>query len=310
LFFIINWIGKHSYSLGYIEVSLFISNEDAPAVNFLIRVLSPIVYLIIVSSALYYLGADRFIYNIYLVNIYYLVFRLIFSLITGRILLINWYKQIIYWVSIIVISFIVYDKIIKIKKNILPDFSSLSNELWIIIIVFIFQVFNNVKLSQSYAVRRKDNYLKHQYSKFKKEYGTIIKNNTKNEVLEAVTYAILIYEAFNRPYVARLIEKISFKITHKPHTLGVMQVLSTKMISDRKSVELGTKKIYDAYLNFKQNYLINPNKYYGDWTAYDEIISDYNGGESYRSEVSNLTSTILNTFYENRTDKLIETIAE
>ena len=53
LFYLINWVGKHSYSIGYVEISLFIKDEDSPAVNFLIRVLSPIVYLIIVASIFY-----------------------------------------------------------------------------------------------------------------------------------------------------------------------------------------------------------------------------------------------------------------
>jgi hypothetical protein len=287
------------------EVTIFVKNEDAPATNFLIRVVTPIVYLIIISSIIYYLRADQFIYNIYLVNIYYLIFRLAFALATGRRLLINWYRLIVYWLTIIAISYIAYDKVIKIKKNILPDFSSLSNELWIIILVFIFQLFNNIRFSPSLSKKRKDNYIKHQYIRFKRLYGATIKANTKNEVLEAVAYSILIYESFNRPYLARLIENLSFRITHKPHTLGVMQVLSNKIISDEESVDLGTKKIYDAYLKFQSRFQ-DVEKQYGDWGACYEIIADYNEGLSYRDEVSTLTTTILDTFYKNRTDILIK----
>ena len=80
LFFLINWIGKHSYSIGYMEISIFIKTEEAPALNFLIRVLTPIVYIIIVSTILYYFGLDKYVLNIFLVNIYYIVFRLFFNL--------------------------------------------------------------------------------------------------------------------------------------------------------------------------------------------------------------------------------------
>ena len=59
LFFLINWIGKHSYSIGYIEISMFVKTEEAPALNFLIRVLTPVVYIIIVSTILYYFGLDK-----------------------------------------------------------------------------------------------------------------------------------------------------------------------------------------------------------------------------------------------------------
>ena len=65
LFFLINWIGKHSYSIGYMGISIFVKVEEAPALNFLIRVLTPIVYLIIISSILYYLNLNKYVINIY-----------------------------------------------------------------------------------------------------------------------------------------------------------------------------------------------------------------------------------------------------
>lgn len=61
------------------EISIFVKTEEAPALNFLIRVLAPIVYIIIVSSILYYFGLDKYVWNIYLVNIYYIIFRLLFN---------------------------------------------------------------------------------------------------------------------------------------------------------------------------------------------------------------------------------------
>jgi len=93
LFFLINWVGRHSFSMGYMEITLFIKDEEAPAINYLIRVLSPIVYIIIVSSILYLLNLDKYVLNIYLVNIYYISFRLFFNIITNRGPLLNWNKQ-------------------------------------------------------------------------------------------------------------------------------------------------------------------------------------------------------------------------
>lgn len=152
LFFLINWIGKHSYSIGYMEISIFVKTEEAPALNFLIRVLTPVVYIIIVSTILYYFGLDKYVWNIFLVNIYYIIFRLLFNLLTNRGLLLNWYRQFLYWGAIAVISYFTYDKIIKVKTNILPDFTTVANELWIIILIFVFQVTNNIQLSQDGTV--------------------------------------------------------------------------------------------------------------------------------------------------------------
>jgi hypothetical protein len=303
LFFLINWIGKHSFSIGYMEISIFVKTEEAPALNFLIRVLTPIVYIIIVSTSLYYFGLDKFVWNIYLVNIYYILFRLNFNLATNRGLLLNWYRQFFYWIAIVVISYFTYEKLIKVKLNILPDFTTVANELWIIIMIFIFQVANNLRFSQEATQKRKEKYLKSRYHYFKRFYGQFIKDLTNNEILESIVYAIIIYEDFNRPKIARQVENLKFKLTKKPHTLGVMQVRSDKLISDLESVKLGTKKIVNAY----KNYLKKPSEKssdYFDWYAINYIISDYNDGASYIAEVNELADIIKNTFYKNTNDIL------
>lgn len=303
LFFLINWIGKNSYSIGYMEISIFLKIEEAPALNFLIRVLTPIVYIIIVSTSLYYFGLDKFVSKIYLVNIYYILFRLIFNLATNRGLLLNWYRQFLYWTAIVVVSYFTYEKLIKVKANILPDFTTVSNELWIIILIFIFQVANNLRFSQEATQKRKDKYLKSRYHYFKRHFGRFIKELTKNEILESLVYAIIIYEDFNRPKLARQVENLKFRLTKKPHTLGVMQVRSEKLISDLESVKLGTEKIVNAYKKYIENPIENSGDYF-EWYAKDFIIIDYNVGTSYNIEVNDLADIIKNTFYKDTIDTL------
>ena len=303
LFFLINWIGKHSYSIGYMGISIFVKVEEAPALNFLIRVLTPIVYLIIISSILYYLNLDKFVFNIYLVNIYYIIFRLFFNLITSRGKLLDWYRQALYWTTIIIISYFVYDKIIRIKENILPDFTTIANELWIIILIFIFQLTNNIRFSQNGTVRRKENYLKSRYKHFKKLYGDLIKDITKNEALESVTYAILIYEDFNRPKIIRLIENLKHRFSNKSHTLGVMQVKSDKLINDTESVILGTNKIVDSYNKYVRENAVEGEEIY-EWSVINSIITDYNVGSEYLYEVNELSYEIRKLFYPNSKDNL------
>lgn len=306
LFFIINWIGRHSYSIGYMQISLFVRVEEAPAFNFLIRVLTPIVYIIILSAVLYYFGLDHFVTNIYLVNVSYIIFRLFFNLATGRGKLLNWYRQFLYWSAIVVISYYTYEKIIKTKSNILPDFTTVANELWIIILIFLFQITNNLRFSQDSTIQRKDDFLKDKYYRFRQLYGNLIKEITQNELLEAIVYSILIYEDFNRPKIARFVENMKFNITKKPHTLGVMQFYTKKMISDRESVELGTQKICSKYLSLLEEFRKNPQRFYGDWQLVDEIINDYNGGSSYHSEVSELFTKIRTSFYNGTSDTLLQ----
>lgn len=303
LFFLINWIGKHSYSIGYMEISIFVKTEEAPALNFLIRVMTPIAYIIIVSTTLYYFGLDKYVWNIYLINIYYIVFRLAFNLATNRGLLLNWYRQFLYWIAIVAISFFTYQKFIKVKANILPNFTTVANELWIIILIFIFQVANNLRFSQEETQKRKDNYLNNRYLHFKRNYGQLIKELTNNEIIESIVYAIIIYEDFNRPKIARKIENLKFKVTKKPHTLGVMQVRTDRFLSDNESVRLGTKKIVKAYKNHIEK-LKETNESFYECAAIHSIIEDYNTGSSYNSEVSELADIIKNTFYKDTNDSL------
>ncbi|PIQ20093.1 MAG: hypothetical protein COW65_17020 [Cytophagales bacterium CG18_big_fil_WC_8_21_14_2_50_42_9] len=307
LFFIINWIGKHSYSIGYISISIFVRAEEAPAFNYIIRVLTPIVYLILAATALYALNLDKYVVNFYFVNLYYIIFRLIFNLFTGRGLLLNWYRQVLYWASIMLFSYITYKKIIFSKTNILPDFTTIANELWIIILVFLFHLVNKIELPQEGTIRRKEKYLEEVYYKFKRIYGDIIESKFQNNRLKALAYSILIYENFNRPKLARYIENLKFRLTGKPHTLGVMQFYTNKMISDYESVELGTDKILNTSNRHIKEY--NEGKkdgYYNDWQLISDIISDYNSGEKYQSGVNELHTLIEDKFYNNDIESLIK----
>lgn len=298
LFFIINWIGKHSYSLGYISMSVFARKEDAPAFNFILRVLTPIVYLIITSTILYSLKLDHLVQDFYLVNVYYLIFRLIFNLITGRGLLLNWKQQFIFWFLIIAISYFTYSKILIEKKNVLPDFETLANELWIIVIIFLYQVFNKVDLPTNGTEKRKDRYLHAMYNSFSGKYGDLINSKTQNEAYIALIYAVLIFENFNRPRAARIIENIRFFLTKKPHTLGVMQFYSNIYITNQESVELGAEKIIYESERIVEKYKKGKEEPYGGGYMLGYEMSEiYNTGNRYSSDIYSLWDQIMQKYY-------------
>lgn len=299
LFLIINWIGKHSYSIGYMEVSIFVRVEEAPALNFLIRVLTPIIYIIVISTLFYYFKLDFLVSNIYLVNIYYIIFRLGFNLITNRGLLMNWYRQGLYWLTIITISIFTYEKLIKVKSNILPDFNTIANELWIIILIFLFQLTNNIRLSQDATLKRKANYLKRRYNHFARLYASYIRKQTNNEILEALIFTIMIFEDFNRPKVIRSVENMKAYFSDKEYTLGVMQVKSSSIISDYESVKLGVNKIITAHKKAFDSVKAMNLDHFDDSMLYD-IVTDYNGGMKYYSEITELFSIIYEEIYHRK----------
>ena len=287
------------------QISMFLKTEEAPAFNFLYRIISPIVFLFIVSAILYKLSLDKFVSNIYMVSVYYVVFRLIFNLLTNRALLMNWYRQVIYWISIITLSYYSFSEIIYKRENILPDFTTVSNELWIIILIFLFHTLNQIRISSDKTIKRKERYLKSRFNYFKKCYGKIIDDKIENHKLKSIIYSIMIYEDFNRPKAARLIENAKFYITSKTHSLGVMQVQTDKFINDEKSVKLGVKKIKKAYKkNIKKFGLDNkesietllPDAWSTEWSLERRIISDYNCDEPYIEEVRRLVEKIFENY--------------
>lgn len=298
LFLIVNWIGKHSFSVGYVQMSIFQKDEEAPAFNYLYRILSPTVYIILISTIFYKFSLDSFVKNIFLIPIYYVVFRLLFNLATNRLLLINWTRQTITDLAIIILSYLVYTKIIITKQNLMPDFSTFSEELWIIIAIFIYQVLNKVELSSSATINRKNNYIKKRFLNFKNKYHSIITKQINNDKLIAVIYSIMIYEDFNRPKAIRIVENIFQKFGSKPRSLGVMQITTDKSINDYESVVLAIKKISSHYYQIP-NIIIEKrknNEYYSsnyyekleNWEIEREILKNYNPDNNYIDEVSEL----------------------
>jgi hypothetical protein len=162
---------------------------------------------------------------------------------------------------------------------------------------------NKIQFAPDSVSKRNETYLESRYVHFHSLYSSVIRERTKNEILEAVVYAIIIYEDFNRPKVARWMENIKQKVTGKELTLGVMQVKSKKILSDYESVVLGTEKVVKSYDQYLKRSNPEQGEYYQFYVV-QEIISEYNGGLSYASEINALTSTIIENFYKNTEDTL------
>lgn len=302
LFWLLNWIGRHSYSVGYMQISMFLRTEEAPAFNFVFRVLGPVVFLFICAAVLYALRLDRYVDRIYLVSVYYVVIRLVFNVATNRARLLNWVRQVLYWFGILSLSYLAYQRVISTRANLLPDFSTFANELWIIIMIFLFQTMNQLRFSSEGTERRKSSYLKSRLAHFQSRYGPNIETWVSNPKLISLVYAIVIYEDFNRPQLVRWVENLVFRIRQKPMSLGVMQVRTSKLITDASSISLGVRKILEASqksigrLDAELSDPGNQHRGYSEWMLDAEIerdiLKDYNPDDKYINEVSELAELL------------------
>lgn len=313
LFFLINIIGKFApVDLRYFQISSFLETDEAPAFNFSFRILTPIVFIILLSALLYSVDMDNYVKDIYFISIYYVLFRAIFNIAISRSLLINWKKQFFYAVCIVGLSYFLYQKIIITKQNLLPDFSNIANELWIIILVFLYNLVNNIQVPNGGAEKRKYSYVKTTFSQLKKNYGKIVDSFTTNIRFQQIVYSIMLHENFNRPKLFRIIEYIN-SLFKKEGTYGIMQVKSNQILTDRESVKLGMIILMENFKKYKLEFQtefenkVEEDGYYNsaeylDQNFQNKLIRSYNHCDDYSYEISELADYLNEKFYENQED--------
>lgn len=304
LFFIVNWIGARSISVGYMQLNVVIQEDTAPAFNFVFKVIAPVVFIVLCAVTFEALDLNSFKINIYFIVIFYWLVRLIWVLCSSRASLMNWVEQIIYWIASIGLSIWVYH-LMEDVAQILPSPRSLLDQLWILIIVFLYSILNTVQFSRAGTITRKNNYISSRYKTFRKKYNTIIHAFLQNDFYEALTYSIMIYEDFNRPIVVRWVEYLRFWITRKPHTLGIMQVTTNKYINDKDSIILAMQQISSNNNDIMERYADSPFPSINR-VAY-LIAKKYNSGDyDYAYEVGEIFEQIVSTFYEPMPDSYEE----
>jgi hypothetical protein len=299
LTFIVNWIGARAISVGYMQMDIVIQEDTAPAFNFLFKVLAPVVFLVLCAVAFEAANLSSFNSNIYFITIFYWLFRVLWILCSNRGSLTNWVEQFIYWVASIGLSVWIYS-LIESVDQILPSSRSLLDQLWILIIVFVYSILNKVQISREGTIRRKTNYINSRFLSFRKKYDGTIKEFFHNDFYEALTYSIMIYEDFNRPVIVRYAEYLSFCITRKPHSLGIMQMTTDKYIDNKESIRLAMQKIVadsdKAWMAMSKNTFIE--SIISSSYVASQIGHYYNPGDyNYASEIREIFNQISKSFY-------------
>lgn len=291
MFFIINWLGSKSVSIGYVQMSMIVKDDSYPAFNFLFKAIAPVVFMVLFVSIVQSLNFRPLVSHCYLLVVYYWLFRVLVIILYGRITLTNWKTQFLYWGTSIGVSFYLY-KIIDRVDAILPNPETLRDQMWILIILFLYSIFNKMVFERSNSKKRKENYIKSTYSRFYSKYNKVISQKCDNNYFFIqMAYSIMIYENFNRPRFVRMMEYVHFLFSKKTHTLGIMQVTSLKWINDEQSISLAIKKItsdcndiINAYARDKESFSLI--------TIVRTIAAKYNKDEDYVSEVEEVFTTI------------------
>lgn len=247
-FFAINWLGRHSISAGYQRISFIQTVEDAPLFDFAFRVLAPTIFLAVSAALLYALNWDGLVRDYWRVTLLYFGVRWTYNVLMSRARLINWRKQGLITLIAVALSFVVSEQLLIHRSVVLPSARGLSDEFWIVIIGFLYVTAGRVRwptLGPS-AEERKQAYLKERYNYFRRRFGSVVSQHASSAMAEVLSYAVMIYESFNRPSAYQLIENLVLFPIGVANTLGPMQVTTSLRLPADEMVKLGVEHVNSA----------------------------------------------------------------
>lgn len=283
IFYLTNWLGGHTPTdRGYITLSLIVEDDTMPAFNLLFKTLTPIVqYILFVALFQTISWLTPLVINCYMIIVYYWLYRFGYYIFRGAFSLINWWMLLIYVVVTVSISIWVYS-IIEEVQTIFPNAEALRDQMWILIVIFVYQVLNNLQIDRKGTEHRKERYALKKNREFRKKYNNIVKSHCEYVVDADMLFAIMIVENYNRPPLARFVENLKFRLSHKKMSLGIMQVKTTKLITNEDSIVEALHIITHLRKEYLEKYqyseLLRP------YICY--IAEKYNGGnELYIDEV-------------------------
>ena len=245
LFQLVNWIGEHATDFGYASTTLFEEPKESLALNFFIRALAPAVFMVALSAAAVAAGHANLRIGIYWIAIYYYAIRAIYIFLMNMHRLVSWPRFVFHSGVGLAAAWLVYESLILPNRSLIPDLDTAGNELWLAIFAFLYAAANKVTVSGGPGNRRRNAFIQRSYDRAEILYGALINQRVSDDKLKLITYAILIYEDHCRPPSVRALERLCF--WKQERTTGIMQVASPKALTDEQSVELGTKKLTEAW---------------------------------------------------------------
>lgn len=201
------------------------------------QLLIPSIYIILVSALLPVVKENIFlivIYEIFIRNFY-------ITNITNRDSEVTSLAFIIENILSIAISLFTYNYFIGAVETVIPNPEDIKPFVWFLIILYIASLYKmstkekKVKVKAKSVVRKKEQIVM-QYAKFKNIYSSLIKS--KNQTINNLTYAIMIYNNYKTPKIYRDLNTYIGAVTKKETAYGIMQIKSYNRISDEESIRL------------------------------------------------------------------------
>lgn len=210
------------------------------------KILIPVVYIIVLSGF-----CSEVKENVYLVVVFEVFFHNFYTnRIVNKDMLVNKKEYFINSLISIILAIFVYDYFISEVDSVLPQPTEFRSLLWFLVILFGYGLFkNNIskidKSKKTSFIERKREYVVVMYAKLKNKYYKVVKS--KDNFINRLTYAIMIYENYKNPVFYRKFTNIVNRFANKEIKYGIMQVESEREIDDNKSIKLSIAKLEKSY---------------------------------------------------------------
>lgn len=296
LYFTNGYLGKlKSNSTGlfnYVSFSFGTVDKANFSEHFFQKIVHPAVFLALVAVVLQFFSHAHVARELWLIVPIFWLFRIFHIIIWDLSSFTNWRYEFTSMAISLLISegtlFFIIRPLIDAGESIFIDQTELRDAFWIAVISYLIKLFWDIAKAtlSGYSVfpaeKRSQTILK-RYDKFKWFYGVYINEELKKYSFDTdikrdhflcLLYSIMIYEDHCRPALVRGVEYIiKFFRPNTTMSLGVMQVKTEVLISNRTSIHLAIKKLYDSFSMANKS----------DWIFKAAI--NYNPSRSYYFEI-------------------------
>lgn len=200
------------------------------------QILFPSIYTILLAALI-----PSIKQNIFLIVIFEIFIRNFYiSNITNQSSEISGITFIFESLASIILSLFVYNYFISKVDSVIPNPEDIKGFIWFLIIIYISYIYKfnskeKVDIEKNKVSKRTSEKTIMQYAKFKNQYSMIVKS--KNELINNLVYAIMIYEDYKTPKFYRNINAYIGAITKCETKYGIMQIPSYERISDEESIK-------------------------------------------------------------------------
>lgn len=283
--------------------------------NFFLKIVNPAIFMSICCAVSQSVGNWEFCRSSWMIPLFYWGVRMAFILITQCRDTINWKFEVVAFILSMVLAMGVLIWIIfpllDSGESVFISPTALRDALWYAIVAYIVLIVwkigkRSLVSDRLFPSTKIEQIVLRRYDILQSRFGDVVQKNVdkyypkdtdgKGEFI-CLVYAVMIYEDYNRPFVARMMELLKKRLqelfgNYKMMTLGIMQVQTYSIISDEISIEFAIKKLLASYLD----------NVYKDRVGH--AIDDYNCSERYQLEVTGIYDILCRLVsYDNTMDE-------